>query len=141
MAFKYFSFESTRWRLFQKSVVRTKFDIFKVCITITGSIAGGLLCHGLRYTPPSGISDRGRFQMAILFRPFGFLAHKDLKIIWLSNILALSVTWWMLFKKRVVRTKLDIYVFINDIQNITQKTKNRATRIPLKSRGEIRSSV
>jgi hypothetical protein len=55
--------------------------------------------------------------------------------------LALSVTWWMLFKKRVVRTKLDIYVFINDIQNITQKTKNRATRIPLKSRGEIRSSV
>jgi hypothetical protein len=25
----------------------------------------------------------------------------------------LSVTWWMLFKKRVVHTKLDIYVFIS----------------------------
>ena len=24
----------------------------------------------------------------------------------------LSVTWWSLFKKRIVRTKFDIYVFI-----------------------------
>jgi hypothetical protein len=29
--------------------------------------------------------------LAILFRPFGFLAPKDFEIIWLSNILALSV--------------------------------------------------
>jgi hypothetical protein len=29
--------------------------------------------------------------LAILFRPFVFLAPKDLKIIWLSNILALSI--------------------------------------------------
>ena len=28
----------------------------------------------------------------------------------------------------------------NDLQNITQKTKDRAARIPLKSRGEIRCS-
>jgi hypothetical protein len=30
-------------------------------------------------------------NLAILFRVFGFLAHKDFKIIWLSNILALIV--------------------------------------------------
>jgi len=30
-------------------------------------------------------------MFAILFRSFGFLAPKDLKIIWFSNILALSV--------------------------------------------------
>jgi hypothetical protein len=33
-------------------------------------------------------------------------------IIWFSNRPTLSVTWWRLFKKRAVRTKLDIYVFI-----------------------------
>jgi len=32
-----------------------------------------------------------RLILAILFRPFDFLAHKDFKIIWLSNILTLSV--------------------------------------------------
>ena len=41
-----------------------------------------------------------------------FLLPKIFKIIWLSNILSLSVTWWRLFGKRVVRTKLDIYVCI-----------------------------
>jgi hypothetical protein len=28
MAFQSFDFEQTRWKLFQKSVVRTKFDIY-----------------------------------------------------------------------------------------------------------------
>ena len=35
-----------------------------------------------------------------------------LYIIWLSNLLTLSVTWWRLFQKHVVWTKFDIYVFI-----------------------------
>ena len=45
--------------------------------------------------------------MVVLFGPFRFLAPKDLKIIWLSNILALSMpgegyfgfehAWWRLF--------------------------------------------
>ena len=43
----------------------------------------------------------------MMFRPYGFLAPKDFKIIRLSNILALR-----LFQKRVVRIKFDIYVFI-----------------------------
>jgi hypothetical protein len=34
------------------------------------------------------------------------------KIIWFSNLSTLSVTWWRLFQKRVVRTKFDIYVFL-----------------------------
>ena len=29
--------------------------------------------------------------LTILFKPFGFLAPKDFKMIWLSNIMALSV--------------------------------------------------
>ena len=59
------------------------------------------------------------FGYSSIYVIFGFHAPKDFKIIWLSNILALSVTWWRLFQKRVVRTKLDIYVFItwNTIQS------------------------
>ena len=30
-----------------------------------------------------------------------------------SHVLIMSVTWWRLFQKRVVYTKLDIYVFID----------------------------
>jgi hypothetical protein len=30
-------------------------------------------------------------DLAILFRPFGFLTPKDYKTVWLSNILALNV--------------------------------------------------
>ena len=42
-------------------------------------------------TPPSGICDLGGFWLIYLW-PFGFLAPKDLfQMIWLSNILALSV--------------------------------------------------
>jgi hypothetical protein len=32
-----------------------------------------------------------KIYFAILFKPFGFLAPKDFYIIWLSNILTLSV--------------------------------------------------
>ena len=35
LAFKSFDFERTRWRLFQKRVVRTKFDIYIFIITLT----------------------------------------------------------------------------------------------------------
>ena len=35
-----------------------------------------------------------------LFRPFGFIAPTLLKIIWVSNLSVLSVTWWRLFQKR-----------------------------------------
>ena len=47
----------------------------------------------------------------IMFMPFGLLALQDLYVIWLSNLLTMSSTWWRLFQKRVVCTKLDIYVF------------------------------
>jgi hypothetical protein len=33
----------------------------------------------------------------------------------LSNLSILSVTWWRLFQKRDVRTKFDIYAFINKL--------------------------
>jgi hypothetical protein len=42
----------------------------------------------------------------------GFLTLTYFKIIWLTNILILSATWWRLFQKRVVRTKFDIHVLI-----------------------------
>jgi hypothetical protein len=42
----------------------------------------------------------------------GFLTLTYFKIIWLTNILIFSATWWRLFQKRVVRTKFDIHVLI-----------------------------
>ena len=33
-------------------------------------------------------------------------------IVWLSNLLILSFTWWRLIQKLIVHTKSDIYVFI-----------------------------
>ena len=45
--------------------------------------------------------------------PFGFLAPKYFKIIWLSYMLALNLPDEGLFlQKRGVGTKFDIYVFI-----------------------------
>jgi len=43
---------------------------------------------------------------------FAFLDPEDFDIIWLSNILALSVPDEGLFQKHVQLSKLDIYVFI-----------------------------
>ena len=43
---------------------------------------------------------------------FGLLTHRTFKIIWFSNFLTLSVTWWRLLQKHIVHTKFDIYVFI-----------------------------
>jgi len=49
--------------------------------------------------------------MSILFRPFGFLAPKDLNYLALHSF-DLECTWWRLFQRHVVHTKFDIYVFI-----------------------------
>jgi hypothetical protein len=51
-------------------------------------------------------------RFTILFRPIWFNCSQDFKlfdfpIFWFER------TWWWLFQKRVVRTKFDIYVFIN----------------------------
>ena len=49
--------------------------------------------------------------MALLVMPFGCIVPKDFKIIWFSNI------------STVVRTKFDIYVFINHFQFIVHDKK------------------
>lgn len=36
-------------------------------------------------------------------------------MIWLLNILILSVTWWKLFQKLVVCSKFDVYLFIDNL--------------------------
>ena len=59
------------------------------------------------------ICDRSWFWLSYL-GPLGFFLLSKLYIIWLSNLSILSVTWWKLFQKRVVRTKFDIFVFIVD---------------------------
>jgi hypothetical protein len=53
--------------------------------------------------------------LAILFSPFGLLAPKTYKIIWLSTESVhdegyLECTWWRLFQKRVVRMHLIWYL-------------------------------
>ena len=45
---------------------------------------------------------------------FGLLAPKDVPIIWLSNLLIMSVPDEDYSKKRALRTKLDIYVLIHN---------------------------
>ena len=56
---------------------------------------------------------------------FGLLAPKTFKIIWFSSFSTLSVTWWRLFQKRVVRTNFDINVFIHsNVIKFYKPTKN-----------------
>ena len=50
-------------------------------------------------------------MLAILFRPFGFITPKSLDYL-AFQYFDFESTWWSLFQKRVMRTKLDIYVFI-----------------------------
>ena len=50
--------------------------------------------------------------LAILFRYIGFIVPRNIK---LFGFPILSVTWWRLFQKRIVRTKFDIYVCIQEI--------------------------
>jgi hypothetical protein len=47
----------------------------------------------------------------ILFRPFGFIAFKTLNYLFFQSF-CFDHTWWRLFRKRVMRVKFDIYVFI-----------------------------
>ena len=56
-------------------------------------------------------------DLAVLFRPFGLICSKKLLSIHSFNY---DRTWWRLLQKRVVRTKLDIYIFIIINQNINQ---------------------
>jgi len=49
--------------------------------------------------------------LAILFMPFGFIAPKSLNYLAFQSFDFVS-TWWRFFQKRVIHTKLDIYVFI-----------------------------
>jgi hypothetical protein len=44
---------------------------------------------------------------------FGFIALKTLNYLAFQSF-AFERTWWRLFLKRAVRTKCDIYVFIED---------------------------
>ena len=43
---------------------------------------------------------------------FGFLAYKDFYIILAFQAFDFQNIWWKFSKKRIVRTNLDIYVFI-----------------------------
>ena len=54
--------------------------------------------------------------MAILFRPFGFIAPKPLNYLVFESF-DFERTWWGLFRRRVVRTaKFAIYIFIISIE-------------------------
>ena len=65
-----------------------------------------LLWH--RYSNPT---------LAMLFRPFGFLSPKDFSIIWLPNLLTLSIpdewyserTWWWLFWTYLMMVILSVH--------------------------------
>ena len=56
--------------------------------------------------------------MAILCRPFGFIAPKALDYL-LFQSFDFERTWWWLFQKRVVHTKFDSHVFKQNLDNYT----------------------
>ena len=66
--------------------------------------------------------------LAILFRPFGFIAPKTLNYLAFQSF-DLEITWWRLFQKRVMRTKLDIYVFILFLLSKIKTTHNSSTKL------------
>jgi hypothetical protein len=57
----------------------------------------------------------GNYKISIIiclsFRPFGFIAPKTLNYLSFQSF-DFERTWWRLFRKRVLRTKFDIYFFI-----------------------------
>jgi hypothetical protein len=53
--------------------------------------------------------------LAILFRPFGFIAPKPLNYLVFESF-DFERTWWGLFRRHVVRTKFAIYIFIITIE-------------------------
>ena len=52
-----------------------------------------------------------------MFRLFGFIAPKPLDYLAFQSF-GFERTWWRLFQKRIVRTKFDIYVFINTFKHV-----------------------
>ena len=57
--------------------------------------------------------------LAFLLRSFGFPAPKRLLSYLAFQSFDFEGTWWRLFQKRVVRTKLDIYVFVTLMTLVT----------------------
>jgi hypothetical protein len=114
-----FDFECTWWSLFQKRAVRTKFDInFFIkttnckIITFTRKIHISLM-----------INSKESFEKIHWSDSFNVFSHtqfiKSTIVFPLLNKLAFQYfdierTWWRLFQKRVVRTELDVYVFITE---------------------------
>jgi hypothetical protein len=118
MVFQPFDFERTWWRLFQKRVVCTKFDMFgvfwwfffayyqkEIYSTLTMWILSKRrviyrpdICNSSRCRPSClalWVHCYQRFLSYSVFKSFDFYR-----------------TWWVLFQRCIVRTKLDIYVFI-----------------------------
>jgi hypothetical protein len=73
-----------------------KFTVPKNTITIKTNL----------HLPPEYVT---LVDFGILFRSFEFSCSQILKTNVALNFFYVERTWWMLFQKRVVRTKLDIY--------------------------------
>jgi len=83
------------------------------------------------YHPPSsvvtgiayktlGTVKLNRFWLSWLGLLVDLLASKDFLIICISIIFYYKRTWWMLFQKRVVCPKLDLYVFIDCVKQVAE---------------------
>ena len=118
--------ERTWWRLFQTRVVYTKLYIC-VFIALMASLIDINKHLNINYLPKEvvlivvaffpNISDLSRFLRSCL----GSLVHctQTLLSYLAFQYFDIARTWWSLFQKRVVRTKFDIYVFINHYIEMT----------------------
>ena len=105
LAFQSFNIERTWWRLFQKRVVRTNFDIY-VLVSKTSLFTS---CITKIYIKIFSYANYNFFCILLLMLGLLFTILKSELS---SQSLILSVTWWRFFQKHVVRTKFDIYVFV-----------------------------
>jgi len=116
-------------------VLRHWHDLLDIFITEIYSSSIVQLLIKLRFS-----SRRHRWPypiLAILYRVFGFIAPKILKYL-AFQAFDFERTWWRLFQKRVVCTKFDIYVFIDNFDTrlriwwcyITRKHYNLISILP-----------
>ena len=148
MTFQPFDFESTWWSLFQKHVVRTKFDIYvffifdKYTSCLSNSLALVVPEDGLLWYSGNASCALNLISTFFIFDKYTFCLSNSLALLvpderlvgysrnascvlnlistfsFLTNIhltfkeFVVEYTWWRIFQKSVVCTKLDFFLCI-----------------------------
>jgi hypothetical protein len=105
-------YRHTYWQLLQVSILAPAVFINVVPFNPATETVYYLFNHVKCLIKPPDLTFFILSILSILFRPFGFIAPKTLSYLAFQSF-DFARTGRRLFQKRVVRTKFDIYVFIN----------------------------